>query len=388
MLPRPYALSDYGAMITDRVRMAAHAEALWRVVRPGCVVLDIGTGPGLFALMACRLGARRVYAVEPHDIIQVGSDLAAANGCVGRIEFIQNLSTRVTLPELADVIIADVRGPLPGPQVPTLIDARRRLLAPGGALIPRRDTLWAAVVQAPEAYRRQVAVWDEAGDDFNFAPARRLATNQIHTGRKGQMTPEQFLTEPRKWGEIDYLRVEKPGLAADLNWTVTRPGTGHGVIAWFDTTLVEGVGFSNTPLEPERVYGSAFFPWPDPVSLAAGDTVAVALRLPGGGEDDVWCWDSCVTAAHGSAGRVKASFRQSEFFGTPLAVERLRELGADHVARLNKDGEIDRFVLALIDGKKTLGDIARLVSGQFPERFPTWEAALTRVGEVSQAYSR
>ena len=54
--------------------------------------------------------------------------------------------------------------------------------------------------------------------------------------------------------------------------------------------------------------------------------------------------------------------------------------------RLNEDGQIDRFVLELIDGKNRLGDIARLVSPRFPDRFPRWEDALTRAGGVAQAY--
>jgi protein arginine N-methyltransferase 1 len=117
---------------------------LQRVVRPDAVVLDLGVGTGIFALLACQMGARRVYAIEPDDSIQVARDLAAANGCADRMEFFQALSTQVNLPEQADVIVSDIRRPLPlfGLPLPAIIDARRRLLAPGGVLIPRTDTLW------------------------------------------------------------------------------------------------------------------------------------------------------------------------------------------------------------------------------------------------------
>src|SRR5687768_1340883 len=98
-----YSLGGYGAMLLDQERMAAYREALRKAIRPGAVVLDIGTGPGIFALLACRSGARRVFAVEPSPVIQVAREIAAANGCAGRIEFFQDLSTRVELPEPADV---------------------------------------------------------------------------------------------------------------------------------------------------------------------------------------------------------------------------------------------------------------------------------------------
>ena len=94
-----YSISDYGAMISDGVRMDAFVRALRGAVKPGAIVIDIGTGTGIFALLACRFGARRVYAIEPEDAIEVAREIAAANGCADRIEFIQAMSTRVTLPE-------------------------------------------------------------------------------------------------------------------------------------------------------------------------------------------------------------------------------------------------------------------------------------------------
>jgi predicted RNA methylase len=113
------------------------------------VVVDIGTGPGILALLACQAGARRVYAIDVSDAIQVGRELAAANSYADRIEFIQALSTQVTLPESADVIVSDLHGAIPLFQllILSLVEARRRFLAPGGVMIPQQETLWAAVLE-------------------------------------------------------------------------------------------------------------------------------------------------------------------------------------------------------------------------------------------------
>jgi len=139
-------------MIADKKRMAAYEQALRQAIKPGCVVLDIGTGTGILALLACRLGARRVYAIEPNDAIELAREIAATNGYAKSIEFIQELSTKVTLAEQADVIVSDLRGILPflPGNVPAVADARRRFLAPGGIMIPQQDELWAAVVHAPD----------------------------------------------------------------------------------------------------------------------------------------------------------------------------------------------------------------------------------------------
>lgn len=93
--------------------MDAYVKALRQAVTPESVVLDIGTGTGIFAMLACQFGAKKVYAIEPSDAIQVGKEIAAANGYDNSIEFIQKLSTEVELPEPADVIISDLRSICP-----------------------------------------------------------------------------------------------------------------------------------------------------------------------------------------------------------------------------------------------------------------------------------
>ena len=125
-----YSITAYGEMIADRGRTEAYAEALRKAIKPGCVVLDIGTGTGIFAMLACKYGADRVYAVEPSDAIQVAREIAAANGYADRIVFIQDQSTRINLPERARVIVSDLHGVLPLLQhhLISIADARRRLM--------------------------------------------------------------------------------------------------------------------------------------------------------------------------------------------------------------------------------------------------------------------
>src|ERR1051326_6442715 len=105
-----YDIVDYGLMIADERRMGAYAEALRRAVKPGAVVIDIGTGTGIFALIACRLGARRVYAIEPDNSIHLAAQVASANGSPDHIEFVQVILDYSVLPETADVIVSDIRG--------------------------------------------------------------------------------------------------------------------------------------------------------------------------------------------------------------------------------------------------------------------------------------
>lgn len=311
-----YSLHFYGRMIADAPRMDAYVAALRQTVKPDSVVMDLGCGPGVFALLACKLGARRVYAVEPSNVIGLAREAAAANGFADRIQFFEKLSTEITLDEPANIIVSDLRGVLPWFQqhIPSLIDARKRLLAHDGTLIPRRDTLWAAVVEAPEQYEELVAPWENNGLELDLSTGTRLITNNW---RKTRIRPEQFLTEPVCWTTIDYYEVYSPDVRAEMSWRAARKGTAHGVAVWFDADLGDGIGFSNYPSGPELIYGNGFFPFSEPVEVMEGDRIKLRLEAKMVVDDYVWRWDTEFP---------NTSFKQSTFFGVPLSKGKLVNL--------------------------------------------------------------
>ena len=378
-----YSINGYGDMITDTVRMDAYVRALEKAVRPGAVVLDIGTGTGIFALLACRMGARRVYAIETSDAIALAREIARDNGCADSIEFIQELSTRVTPRERADVVVSDLRGALPfyGGHLPTIMDARQRLMAPRGTLIPSRDTLWVACVDAADLLDDTTRPWSQDPLGFDMRAALKLVTNQW---RRVSVKREQMLTEAARLGSVDYESVGTPDFTATVSAKAVRDGHGHGMCAWFDAELAEGIGFSNAPGQPELIYGQAFFPWPEPVALEAGDEISFTLRADLEGHDYSMSWSTRIE--DGARKRRKAQFAQSSFFAAPLSPERLRKLAATHVPELNDDGRIDTLGLEMMGEGRSLDEIAQRLARQFPERFQRWEDALTRAGELSARY--
>jgi len=212
--------------------------------------------------------------------------------------------------------------------------------------------------------------------------ALRLVTN---TWRKCRVQRDQLLVEPRCWATLDYSLVESTDVTAEMTWAAVRPGMAHGLVIWFDTTLADGVRFSNAPGAPEMIYGSAFFPWSAPVALAPGDTVTVVLKGREVGEDYIWRWDTQVLTP-GDPQHVRARFQQSDFFAEPRSAASLRKQAAGYVPTLDEESLSTQFILEQVDGKTNLGEIASRVANQFAQRFPTWHTALTRVAEeVSHA---
>ena len=381
-----YSLRHYGEMIADSVRMDAYVDALRRCVQPGSVVVDIGTGTGIFALLACQLGASKVYAIEPDDAIQVARELAGVNGLADGIEFIQDLSTQVTLPERADVVISDLRGILPLFQkhIAAIVDARKRLLKPGGAQIPLRDTLWVAAVDAPDAYVRGTTPWLEHDYELDMEPVRRRL---VHTWGKLRVKPEQLLVKPHQWATLDYTTVDCPDMDGGARWTIERPGTAHGYLVWFDTTVAEGLSFSNSPHHPETIYGAAFLPLSEPAPVEPGDVLSVALRSNLVHDEYVWQWNTSLSAA-GDEGPLKAEFLQSTFAAEVVSPAQLRRRSASYVPALNADGEITAFVLEQMRKSVPLGEIATELGRRAPGRYSTWDAALAHAGELAVRYGR
>jgi len=380
-----YSLAGYGSMVADRVRVDAYAQALRKTVRFGSVVVEIGTGPGIFAVLACQVGASHVYAIEPSEIIQVAREVAAANGYADKIEFFEQLSNHVTLPTRADVIVSDLRGVLPllERHIPAIVDARSRFLAPGGTLIPRKDTLWAAIAEAPKPYGELVDPWDHNAFDQDLRPARRLIVNHI---KKVSAGADRLLTAARLWTTLDYNSVEKPDVRGNLEWRVEQPGTGHGLVVWFDADLADGIGFSNAPSARETVYGSLLLPWPQPVPLELGQSVAANLEAKLIEEDYLWRWTTRIEPQDGSGTPLR--FEQSQFAGEVLSAAKLHRRAAAYVPQLSEEGRVRRRTFELMDGRASLEQIAQRLAAEFPQRFSKWEQALSYAGAVSQEYSR
>ena len=379
-----YSLTDYGNMIADAGRFGAYAKAIADAVRPGDAVAEIGCGPGVFSLLACRAGARRVYAIESDGIVQFARQLAAKNGLADRIEFIQNDSRRVELPERVDVIVSDIRGSLPllGCSIPSMEDARRRFLAPGGVVIPQRDKLQVAVIEAKEFYGQLISPWQKAVSHLDLSASLSLVLNVSYSGA---FKREQLLTEPQTWHVLDYTVGAATRVAAQLCFRVARNGTAHGLCLWFETQLLGDAGYSSGPGGAATVYGQIFLPWLAAVPVVQNQEIQVGLRADLIGQDYVWCWDTKILAA---AGESDAQFQQSTFHGANFSPHYLRCHAADFVPELSEEGQADRWLLQAMDGIAPLQQIAQSASERFPRLFPAADDAFRRAAELAEKLSR
>ncbi|MGE0405378.1 MAG: 50S ribosomal protein L11 methyltransferase [Candidatus Korobacteraceae bacterium] len=379
-----YSAHQHGTMLTDQVRVGAYRRALQKVVKPGDVVVDIGAGSGIFSLFACQAGARKVYAIEPEEVIDLARLIAKDNGYADRIEFIRDLSTRVALPEKANVIVSDMHGGLPvfTTALESLIDARRRWLAPGGAMMPLRERIWAAVVELPVKDYDRVAVWQDRRYGVDLTAGGRFG---VDTPFSATVTPEQFVTAPQCIATIEHLRLDSPSICGQASFTASRAGQANGFSLWFDNDLAEGVSITTAPGEPSTVYPNQFVPWSQPVSLNAGDSIHAEIRFAYVNEDYLWAWNTSVRTPDGT---VRADFRQSSLNSTYVTSEQLRKRAPGYRPRLTPLGIAGQALLGLMDGRRTHEEVARMAFAQHPEAFPNEQAALKAVVEFSALYGQ
>lgn len=379
--PTGYLLTSYGDMIANEPRTPAYAAALRKAVTPGCKVIDIGAGPGLFALLACEYGAESAVAIEPDDSVLLLKATARSHGFEDRIEIVHDVSSAYRSDRQADVIISDLRGILPlfESHIPAIIDARERLLRPGGAMIPARDILHIALVEHEATHGQFERPWLDNGFGVDLSAGHRFVVNRfIKVGLGGG----DLISSPKELLTLDYATIASPNVSASATMQADRAATAHGFVIWFDAELSTDIGFSNAPGEPEQVYGQAFFPFERPIAVAAGDTIAVEFRADLVAGSYIYSWTSHATLA----GREALTYRQSTFRGRLFAPAQFANMSPNSVPPALSEHEVDRFCLSLFDGATSLGVAGRKLAAAYPQRFATDEEGFEHASRLARRY--
>ena len=378
-----YNLADYGAMLAHRARADAYAKAIERAVKPGVVVAEIGCGPGYFSLLACRAGAKRVYAIESSDSVAFAHELVAANGCSGQIEVLHGSSLQLELPERADVILSDIRGTLPllGDAISAIEDARARFLAPGGVMIPGVDHLYVGLASVPEYYASIVAPWQDFGNGVRLSG---LLERVLNCAYNVAFDTDKVMSDPVEWCELDYRAGAVTRAAAKVPLRATRNGLAHGTVLWFRTTLFEDIGYSSAPGQPDNVYGQLFLPWSEPVELRAGQEVAVELHADLVGGTYIWRWESRFAPVNGQAGRV---FSQSTLESAAFSPEVLRRRSAGFVPKLSESAAAESWVMQSMNGARSVQEIAAEAAQRFPTVFRNSQEAFQAVSRLADKFA-
>ena len=268
------------AMMNDHARNGAFADAIARVVTPGSLVLDIGSGSALLAMMAARAGAAKVVTCEGiPEIADVARRIVRANGFADRIDVVAKWSTDLVvgadLPRKADVLTTEIVDCcVLGEQIArTLHHARRHLLRRDATILPRAAKVYAQLVESPAVLELN-HVGDIAG--FDLREFNSLSTLEYFSARIGHFA-HRPLTPPVEVFDFRFTRDVVPERRA-VEIRPTASGTCHAIVSWFEMELVPGVEVSNGPMHHDSHWKQAVQVLTRPVDVSAGAPVTLSAR--------------------------------------------------------------------------------------------------------------
>ena len=271
-------------MICDRVRTEAFRRAIESVVRPGDIVLDVGAGSGILSMFAARAGAARVYAVERTTVAVLAQELAATNGLAEIVHVIHGDVMDVELPERVDVIVSEWLGGfgIDEGMLAPVIAARDRWLKPGGVMIPRSVTAWAALVH--DRYLGETVDFLRANPyGLRLDGLVEMTVNEIsYSGTFRHLAASDRRSEPgRLWATdaalISLEQAQAPHDAETL-LQVRDQGTANALALWFGAELAPGISLSVGPGDPPTHWGMTTAPLRSPVELRPDMVVRARVR--------------------------------------------------------------------------------------------------------------
>jgi predicted RNA methylase len=362
-------------MTFDARRNDAYAQAMKRFITPDSIVLDLGSGLGIHGLLAAQMGAKRVYLVEPEDVISVAEEIAHCNGLSEKIVCLQGCIEDIELPEKVDLIISVFTGNflLEEDLLPSLFYARDKYLKPGGALIPEAATMEAVPIYAPELYQEEIEPWSKSHHGLDYEPARSYASHSVYY-RRNELKKSHYIAEPKALLSLNFHENSDTYCDVKVLYSATETTVCHGIAGWFKMKLGD-IWLSTAPHEPPLHWSTAFLPLDPPIQVELGEEIFFSIQRPPQGD---WTWQVKTEHHHQ---------QKSTFFGQPMTMKTIQKLSAQYCPEISFKGKAAQYVLSNFDGTSSSSLLGEELMSRFPTLFKNLNEAFKFVQTLATRYS-
>ena len=269
-------------MMNEQNRNQAYYDALKAVIKPDSSVFEIGTGSGLLAMMAAKLGAKQVTTCESVPLIATtAQQIIKDNQFEKTINVIAKKSTDINigaeLEAKADILVSEIfSSELLGEHVlPSLEDAKKRLLKPQGKVIPAAGSIMIGLFTGDDI-RRNLVVEDAFG--FNLQHFNSIVSNKRMIARNDLNI--ELLSDGVAGFSFDFEGDNHfPAQSKSLQITATKAGLCYGLVQWMrlDMNGDQKVIFENHPSQTSKVsnWQQCAYLFDAPIDVKAGQVVIV-----------------------------------------------------------------------------------------------------------------
>jgi type I protein arginine methyltransferase len=269
-------------MVADQRRTNAFAAGIAEAVKQGDVVIDVGTGTGILAMLAARAGASRVHAVDQARVSKLAEELVEANDLSDIVRVHHGAASSLEVDGCVDFIVSEWLGnfALAEGMLKDVLEVRDRFLKPGGRMLPSFVDVMLAPVEDSVLYDEDgPGFWREEIHGLDFSSLEKAELAQLRTARM-KVDDSTRLAKGESLVGIDIAQMKegdqfKQGL---VNLEITKDGVVNGFVGWFAARLSPHVLLDTGPGFPWTHWSQTYMPFPArPVS--EGETLVVEYDI-------------------------------------------------------------------------------------------------------------